>query len=211
MNPATLNLIASAFSMKREIKFIFWTVGIICLVPILIVILLTQAGFNVVSDALATGDPQTNEVQIHNPANGDVIETIKTPRVWPATGVVTLEFGAPNLPYYLFHTGIDVAHPQGLIGVTPVVAFMDGHIKSVIYDDDDYGYHVVIEHTNYLSTTYAHLDSISVLPDTDVLMGTPLGMMGDTGQSSGPHLHFETRVFKIPVNPRIFLFGDPSP
>jgi murein DD-endopeptidase MepM/ murein hydrolase activator NlpD len=210
MNSSTLNLIAGAFSMKREIKLVFFTVGIICLIPIFIVIILTQAGFNVVSDALASSDPQTNEVQIHNPANGDVIQTVTTPRVWPATGVVTLEFGAPNLPYYLFHTGIDIAHPQGLPGVTPVVAFMDGHVKSVIYDEDGYGYHVVIEHTNYLSTTYAHLDSISVLPDTDVLMGTPLGMMGDTGMSSGPHLHFETRVFHLPVNPRIFLSGNPN-
>ncbi len=210
MNPTALNLFAGAFSMKREIKLIFWTVGMICIVPILIIMVLTQAGFNVVSDALATSDPQTNEVQIHNPANGDVIQTVTTPRIWPTTGVVTLEFGAPNLPYYLFHTGIDVAHPTGLAGVTPVSAFMDGHVRYVEHDEDGYGSHVVIDHNNYLSSTYAHLDSVAVLPDTDVLMGTPLGMMGDTGMSSGPHLHFELRIFGLPVNPRIFLSGNPT-
>ncbi len=209
MSPNTLNLLAAAFSMKREVKLVFYTVGIICLIPIFIVIILTQAGFNVVSDALATNDAQSGAVEIHNPGNGDVIETVEDPRIWPAHGVVTLEFGEPNLPFYLFHTGIDIADPQGRIGVTPVHAFMKGKVR---YADTrgELGTHVIIDHGNLLSSTYAHLDSLNVERDDEVEMGTFLGMMGDTGQSSGPHLHFEIRVFRLPVNPRIFLTGDPT-
>lgn len=195
--------------MRSEIKYIFYTFLVIFLVPILIVIILTQAGFNIISDALATNDPQTQEVEIHNPANGETIDKISEPRVWPANGVVTLEFGEPNLPYYLFHTGIDIADPQGRIG-SQVVAFMAGRVKSVIADEDGYGNHVVVQHKSYLTSTYAHLDFPAVTEDQDLLMGDPIGTMGDTGMSSGPHLHFEIRIFYIPVNPRIFLTGNPK-
>lgn len=210
MNPNALKLFAAAFSMKSEIKLVFYTVGAIFLVPILIVIILTQAGFNLISDALATNDPQTQVVEIHNPANGETIDHIDAPRIWPAKGVVTLEFGEPNLPYYLFHTGIDIADPRGQIG-SPVVAFMAGKVKSVIADKDGYGNHVVVQHRSYLTSTYAHLDFPLVTEGQDLLMGDPIGTMGDTGTSSGPHLHFEIRIFYIPINPRIFLTGNPAP
>ncbi|MEK7170868.1 MAG: M23 family metallopeptidase [Patescibacteria group bacterium] len=207
MNPTSLKLIAAAFSMKPEIKLVFYTVGAIFLVPMLIVMILTQAGFNLISDALATSDPQTQVVEIHNPANGETIDHIDAPRVWPANGVVTLEFGEPNLPYYLFHTGIDIADPHGQIG-SPVVAFMKGKIR---YADTggDLGTHVVIEHNSYLTSTYGHLSALAVTAGDDIEMGEPIGLMGSTGQSSGPHLHFEIRIFYIPVNARIFLTGDP--
>lgn len=209
MNPNTLKIIYGLFSMRSEIKYIFYTFLVIFLVPILIVIVLTQAGFNIVSDALATSDPQTQEVEIHNPANGETIDKIAEARMWPANGVVTLEFGEPNLPYYLFHTGIDVADPQGQVG-SEVVAFMAGKVKKVKYDQTDYGYHIDIEHRSYLISKYAHLDSIVVEEGQDLLMGDPIGTMGDTGTSSGPHLHFEIRIFYIPINPRIFLTGNPD-
>lgn len=208
MNPKTLQIIFGLFSMKSEIKYIFYTFLTILLVPILIVIILTQAGFNIISDALATSDPQTQEVIIHNPANGETLDRIAEKRMWPTNGVVTLEFAEPNLPYYLFHTGIDIAEPQGRIG-SEVVAFMAGKVKTVKHDEDGYGNHVVIQHRSYLVSLYGHLDSILVEEGQDLIMGDTIGVMGTTGTSSGPHLHFEIRIFYIPINPRIFLTGDP--
>ncbi len=208
MNPSSLKLIAAAFSMKSEIKLVFYTVGAIFLVPILIVIILTQAGFNLISDALATSDPQTQVVEIHNPANGETLDHISEARIWPTSGVVTLEFGEPNLPHYLFHTGIDIANPRGEVG-TPIHAFMAGKVKTVKLGDTGYGNHVVVQHRPYLTSIYGHLDVPAVTEGQDVLMGDPIGTMGDSGESSGPHLHFEIRIFYIPVNPRVFLTGDP--
>lgn len=209
MNPKTLQIIYGLFSMKSELKYIFYTLLVIFLIPILIVIILTQAGFNLVSDALATSDPQTQEVIIHNPANGETLDHIAEARMWPANGVVTLEFGEPNLPHYLFHTGIDIANPKGEVG-SQIVAFMAGKVKKVKYGQTGYGNHVIIEHRSYLTSIYGHFDSISVEEGQDVIIGEPIGLMGDTGESSGPHLHFEIRIFYIPINPRIFLTGNPD-
>ena len=99
MNPLWTVALSSAFSMKREIQLIFGTFLVLCLLPIIAVTLATQVGINLISQVLATGDPQTGEVTIHDPATGDAIGLITTPRYWPVSGPVTLEFGAVDLPY----------------------------------------------------------------------------------------------------------------
>ena len=68
MSPQTIKLIAMAFSMKKEIKIIAYTLLVIMLIPVLSVIILTQAGINLVSDALASHDTQNAQVDIHDPA-----------------------------------------------------------------------------------------------------------------------------------------------
>lgn len=73
MNPQTIKLIAMAFSMKSEIKLIFITVLVICLLPILTVLILTQEGIDLVSGSLVTRDSQTAQVDIHDPGSGDVV------------------------------------------------------------------------------------------------------------------------------------------
>ncbi len=204
MNPQTLRLIALSFSMKKEIKLIFFTVGVLCLLPVFAVIILTQAGFNFVSDTLASINPTTLLVEIHDPADGSIIEVITEPRIWPTVGNVTLEFSQRS-PYQLFHTGIDIAGPTG----EPVGAFMKG---TVIYADETitgFGKHVKIDHGHHIVTIYGHLDSIAVQEGQEVDIGTVVGTRGDTGWSTGPHLHFQTNVFGIPVNPRVFLTGSP--
>ena len=208
MNPQTLKLIMAAFSMKKEIKLIFFTMAVICILPIFTVMILTQAGINLVSNALASIDPQTSAINIHDPADGSIIDIITQPRIWPVSGPVSLEFGSLEDPYQPFHTGIDIATTNHQVG-DPVGAFMKG---TVIYAGETatgFGKHVEIDHGDHIVSIYGHLDSIAVTVGQQVDMGTIIGARGSTGWSTGPHLHFQINVFGIPINPRIFLSGNP--
>ena len=78
--------------------------------------------------------------------------------------------------------------------------------------DNTYGYVVVARHYNMSETVYAHLSKILVAVDQEVVVGDPIGLGGNTGQSSGPHLHFELRYKGFPINPivnRKFLSHTP--
>jgi len=207
MSPQTIKMIVAAFSMKKEIKYICYSVIILCMMPIFAVITLTQAGINIVSNVLATINPQTQQVEIHDPSTGNVIDTITEPRTWPISGNVTLEFAQPS-PFQLSHTGIDIASPTKAVG-DPVGAFMKG---TVIYADETvtgFGKHVKIDHGHNIVSIYAHLDTIEVKVGQELGIGEIVGTRGDTGWSTGPHLHFQINVFGIPVNPRVFLSGNP--
>ncbi len=206
MNPQTIKIIAAAFSMKKEIKYLFFTMLAIIMVPIFSVLILTQAGINLVSNALATFDPQTLIIDIHDPLTGAVIDHLDQQVTWPVQGKVTLEYGEHS-PYQPFHTGIDIAGPIG----DPVVAFMDG---TIIYADTiawGFGRHVEIDNGHHIVSIYAHLDSIdaNIHVGDKITAGTIIGTRGNTGWSTGPHTHFQTNIFGIPVNPRTFLQGNP--
>ncbi|MFC1711203.1 M23 family metallopeptidase [Patescibacteria group bacterium] len=145
----------------------------------------------------------TNEVQILNPADGSVYKTITGEFVWPVDGIVTLEFGQSSL-WQLFHTGIDIANPEGIKG-DPITPFMPG---TVIYAGEifwGFGKHIIIDHGENISSIYAHLDSIWVNVGQKVTPRDIIGTEDSTGWSTGPHLHFQVNVFGIPVNPRVFL------
>lgn len=172
--------------------------------PLIAVIILTQTGINIVSDKLASFDPKSQKIEIHNPIDGSVIATIDKEITWPIKGVITLEFGENDLPYQPFHTGIDIASPYHQIGgsITP---FMEG---KVIYAGEiswGFGKHIIIDNGNNIHSIYAHLDKINVYSGKEVKPGDIIGKEGQTGWATGPHLHFQINVFGIPVNPRIFL------
>lgn len=118
--------------------------------------------------------------------------------IWPiASRILTTRFGESTFAQR-FHTGIDVAAPVG----TPVVAAADGVVAVAGLavpgnPRGSYGLHVVILHGNGLSTLYAHLDlgrGLPVSAGQTVRQGQVIGYVGMTGITSGPHLHFETRV-----------------
>lgn len=207
MNPQTIKLIAYAYSMKKEIKYLFFTVLVICMVPVFAVLILTQVGINTVSNALATLNPQSLQVDIHDPSTGGVVDHINTSVIWPVSGPVSLEFGQSS-PYQIFHTGIDIASPAHQVG-DPIGAFMGG---TVIYADTQswgFGRHVKIDNGHHITSIYAHLDTLNVVVGQKVKAGDIIGTRGTTGWSTGPHLHFQINLFGIPVNPRIFLQGNP--
>ncbi|MEW6717124.1 MAG: peptidoglycan DD-metalloendopeptidase family protein [Chloroflexota bacterium] len=103
----------------------------------------------------------------------------------------------------LIHTGIDIPAPPGteVLAVGPGKVVWSGYGLYYSYqrDDDPYGLAVAIQHDfgyqgQRLYTIYAHLQSSNVLVGQRVVTGTPLGLVGNTGHSTGPHLHFEVRV-----------------
>ncbi len=178
------------------------------MVPVIGVILLTQVGTNIISDKIVQNNPITQAVDIKDPVTGKVVNSIHSIVAWPVTGVVTLEFGAIDLPYQPLHTGIDIANPYGQIG-DPIHPFMDG---TVIYAGEifwGYGKHIIIDNGNNITSVYAHLDKIYVYPTEKVTISDMIGREGETGWATGPHLHFETRIYGIPVNPRTFIPGNP--
>jgi len=96
-----------------------------------------------------------------------------------------------------FHTGVDYPAAAG----TTVVAAGRGCVSSAGFDSGGYGNLVVIEHRAGMTSWYAHLATIAVRPGTCVVAGTPIGTVGSTGHSTGPHLHFELRLRGAPVDP----------
>jgi murein DD-endopeptidase MepM/ murein hydrolase activator NlpD len=96
-----------------------------------------------------------------------------------------------------FHTGLDYPAPAG----TGVAAAGRGCVQSAGYDSGGYGKLVVIAHRAGMTSWYAHLRSIAVRPGRCVSAGTPIGTVGSTGHSTGPHLHFELRLRGAAIDP----------
>lgn len=121
--------------------------------------------------------------------------------IWPVHGPVTREFG--NQPGG-FHPGIDIAPPYG----TPIHASGPG---VVIYAgwESGYGNYTCIAHGGGISTCYAHQSAIYVHVGQSVGLAQVIGAEGSTGDSTGPHVHFEVRVNTVPNNPRRFIPGNP--
>ena len=117
-------------------------------------------------------------------------------------------FEPPYGSYPHFHTGIDLVEPFG----SPVFAADDGVVAAVGNSGSGYGIFVVIVHAGGLDTLYGHLSTPLVKVGQTVSQGTPVGLEGSTGNSTGPHLHFELRINQKPVNPAPYLPpGAPSP
>ena len=161
MSPQAVKIIVAVFSMRHELKYIFWTIIVICLLPVVAVIILTQNGIDLVSDVLASGNTQTSQVEIHDPATGEVVDYVDQTSMWPVGGPVSLEFGVPHLPIQLFHTGIDIASPNHAVG-DPVGAFMAGTVTYAGETSYGYGKHVIVDHGHHVSSLYGHFDSIAV-------------------------------------------------
>lgn len=192
------------WSFKRELMYVLLAFLVVLLLPVAAVVILMNVGLNFVSDKLATVNSKTQTVQIHDPKDGSVIKEINPVISWPVTGVITLEFGAFDFPYQPFHTGVDIANPQGQIG-DPIHPFMDGIVTYAGEIFWGFGKHIIIDNGNNISSIYAHLDKIYVYPGEKVTINDIIGREGQTGWATGPHLHFQIDIFGIPVNPRTFL------
>lgn len=114
-------------------------------------------------------------------------------------GNVTSRFGyRPR--FRRMHYGIDIGIPKG----TPVVAAFDGIVRLCKYERG-YGYYVVIRHDNGMETIYGHLSKFTVKPNDRVKAGDEIALSGNTGRSTGPHLHFETRYLGMKINPEAII------
>lgn len=126
-----------------------------------------------------------------------------TPSVWPVHGWVTSEFGLRDDPYTgarTMHQGLDISGPEG----KPIVATAGG-VVVFAGDRGGYGKAVVVDHGMGIVTFYAHMSEILVKAGDKVKRGQHIGALGNTGRSTGPHLHYEIRANDVPVNPRSYI------
>lgn len=122
----------------------------------------------------------------------------------PHAGYVTSPYGYRRR-FRRMHKGIDL---KVHIGDTIRAAF-DGKVRLTNFERRGYGNYVIIRHPNELETVYGHLSKFLVEPDQYVKAGDPIALGGNTGRSTGPHLHFETRFMGLPINPAaIFDFAN---
>ncbi|HVL91632.1 MAG TPA: peptidoglycan DD-metalloendopeptidase family protein [Actinomycetota bacterium] len=123
--------------------------------------------------------------------------------VWPVSGRISSDYGERVHPIYKkksFHTGIDIAAPQG----TKVIAARDGKVVFTGYKGA-FGLIVLVDHGDSVATMYSHLSRAYVSAGEKVKRGEGVGAIGCTGWCTGPHLHFEVRVEGEPTNPMRWL------
>lgn len=126
--------------------------------------------------------------------------------VLPANGVVTSRYGYRDA-FKRMHKGIDVSLQIG----DTVRAALDGRVERVDWDPQGYGLFVVIRHKDGLQTLYGHLSRALTAVGSPVLAGAPVALGGNTGNSTGPHLHFETRRYGEAFDPSLmFDFNRPA-
>ena len=126
-------------------------------------------------------------------------------RCRPALGWPTSKFGYRHSPFTgkrEFHKGLDIANRKG----SPIVATADG-IVTFTGRKGLLGEVLVVDHGHGIVTRYAHLDKIISKKGTRVERGQVIAHMGNSGRSTGPHLHYEVRLNGVPVNPTKYILN----
>lgn len=132
----------------------------------------------------------------------------KIPIIQPISNIdliyISSPFGIRYHPYYksaIYHDGVDLSAEVG----TKIISTADGVVEKVIYSLHGYGNKIVINHKNGYKTLYAHLDYIKVKKGQKVKQGQLIGRVGNSGMSTGPHLHYEIHYNEKPENPISFF------
>ena len=126
------------------------------------------------------------------------------PTRWPVRGSVNSEYGTRRSPWTQereFHSGMDIRAARG----TPIYAPAAGTVVHA-GPAQDYGTAIVLDHGQDIRSLYGHLSKLGVQTGQRVVRGTVIGYTGNTGRSSGPHLHYEILVKGQAVNPRAYLW-----
>lgn len=133
----------------------------------------------------------------------DLTNLSHTPSLWPIRGRVTGGFGDRLDPFNgegSFHSGVDISNRYG----NPVRVSADGMVVAV-GQRSGFGRVVVVDHGSGITTWYAHLSGFAAYLGQAVQRGDVIGYVGSSGRSTGPHLHYEVRLYDAPVNPWRFL------
>jgi len=129
-----------------------------------------------------------------------------TPSIWPVMGKLEGGMGGRRNPFsgrgYEYHEGQDIDAAYG----TPVQVAASGRVIIAGWQRG-YGNVIYVDHGSGLSTRYGHLSEIDVTVGQTVTRGQTIGLVGSTGRSTGPHLHYEVRINNQPVDPRRYLPG----
>lgn len=115
----------------------------------------------------------------------------------PISGIITTRFGSRGYG----HRGLDVAAPSG----TPIKAAAAGTITTAGWNNS-YGYMLIVSHGNGVQTVYAHCSQLIATNGQSVAQGQVIGKVGSTGNSTGPHLHFEIRVNGVLQDPQNYIY-----
>ncbi|WP_234970934.1 M23 family metallopeptidase [Desulfonauticus submarinus] len=155
----------------------------------------------------------TTQTKLEKVRQEQLIELLKnkqailasTPSIWPTQGWISSGFGYRISPFTgqrEFHKGLDISGPVG----TPIIAPADGVV--VFYGvNGGYGLSLLIDHGNGITTRYAHLQKAVVKKGERVKRGEIIAYMGNSGRSTGPHLHYEVRINGVPVNPLHYILN----
>ncbi len=120
----------------------------------------------------------------------------------PVTGTISSRYGVSSKIRVSTHTGLDIATTTG----TPIKVVVDGTITFAAYSGS-YGYLVKVDHGNGVETWYGHTSKMLVKEGQAVKAGDTIALVGSTGNSTGPHLHFEVRINGEHVNPQKYLYN----
>ncbi len=138
-----------------------------------------------------------------NVTTADWIKANSAPNLWPVEGQVTGSFGERIDPFNgegAFHSGVDIGSSYGHAIVAPA----DG-VVTLTDTLGGYGKTIMIDHGSGISTRYGHLSGFAVTSGQRVQRGEVIGFVGESGRSTGPHLHYEVRINDTPVNPYKYL------
>ena len=171
------------------------------------------AGFGLLALVAGAGMPATPPAALATgagglPEAGSLLLPVPRPVLTQGFGCTSFELEplSSQCPGGHFHSGLDLAVPQG----TPVRAAAAGTVLSAGWNAAGYGFCVVLDHGHGLTTLYAHLLETAVAAGDGVAAGRPIGLVGSTGSSTGPHLHFEVRAQGRPADPEPLLAALPT-
>lgn len=155
----------------------------------------------------------STEVRLEEVRQQELLRTLRdnrevlaaTPSIWPAEGFISSTFGGRASPFTgkgEFHKGLDINNRPG----TPIYAPARG---TVIFSGSDgaYGISVMVQHGGGIATKYAHMQRAAVREGQAVRRGELIGYIGNTGRSTGPHLHYEVRLNGVCVNPMRYILN----
>lgn len=122
--------------------------------------------------------------------------------IWPSRSCkrISSYYGMrlhPIYGYYKMHTGIDIGASYG----TDIISSADGVVTNVIYNEGGYGWYIMVYHGDGITTLYAHCSKVIAKVGQNVKQGQVIALVGSTGASTGPHIHYEVRVNGAHTNP----------
>ncbi len=141
--------------------------------------------------------------QAYGAVSSVVNPTAETPNIWPVAGPISSYYGYRTSPGGIgstFHEGVDIAGDYG----TPISATAAGTVTQAGWVGG-YGYLVEVKHADGIVTRYGHNSAVLVYEGQHVEQGSMIALMGSTGNSTGPHCHYEVRIHGEAVDPMYFL------
>lgn len=163
------------------------------------------------SELKSLGSTMENSIEVLEKISQSLVSQrellVEMPTMWPVDGGdgrITQRFGPSENPFtreWYLHKGLDIAYGYG----KPIVAAANGKVVERKYDALGFGNYIMIRHNFGFQTVYAHLQNVYVDEGDTVEQGDVIATMGNTGMSTGPHLHLEIRIGTQGVDPHRFL------